>query len=161
MHWQTEFCFTPACFLSPPLFVAELEMAFGRRSPGISVAVSQSPFAAGLALIMEPPVLPVCLDEKEALCGPLYLPGKSVCPECLGHWLDMNLHGRADPNALSAPKRRARWPAEWRRGRRLSRGMGGWRNWKPRPCPSTFATRQAAGTRCSRAAIARAARACR
>ncbi|MGO4881859.1 MAG: TOMM precursor leader peptide-binding protein [Bryobacteraceae bacterium] len=90
-------------------FCAELEMAFGRRSPGISVAVSQSPFGpAGLALIMEPPVLPVCLDEKEALCGPLYLPGKSVCPECLGHWLDMNLHGRADPErALSTEEARA------------------------------------------------------
>jgi ribosomal protein S12 methylthiotransferase accessory factor len=42
-------------------------------------------------------VLSVCVDQTEALCGPLYVPGKSVCPQCLDHWLDMNFYDHPDP----------------------------------------------------------------
>jgi ribosomal protein S12 methylthiotransferase accessory factor len=75
-----------------------MEVAATSYAQAFSVAVSQVPLGpARLALLVDPPVLPVCVDEKETLFGPLYVPGISVCPECLEHWLDINFYDRADP----------------------------------------------------------------
>ncbi len=64
----------------------------------ISIAVSLAPAGPGaLAIRMDPPVIPVCIDRHEALIGPLYAPRQpyvSVCPECLDYWLDMNFYDR-------------------------------------------------------------------
>ena len=50
-----------------------------------------------LALRLNEPVLPVHLDDTEALCGPFYFAGRGICPECLDHWLDNNLYDRGYP----------------------------------------------------------------
>ena len=62
----------------------------------ISIAISLAPAGPGaLAIRMDPPVIPVCIDRHEALIGPLYSPPQhSVCPECLDYWLDMNFFDR-------------------------------------------------------------------
>ena len=90
--------FHPFLISSASSFCEEMEAFVSSCSPGFSIALSQAPFGpAAPALRVEAPVLPVCVDETDALFGPLYVPKSSVCPECLGHWLDLNFYDRTDP----------------------------------------------------------------
>jgi oxazoline/thiazoline synthase len=47
-----------------------------------------------LAATVTAPVLPICVDENEVLCGPLFIPGKSACAACLKHWLSLRFYDR-------------------------------------------------------------------
>lgn len=79
-------------------FCRELDRAVSADPPAFSISVSQVPFGPGdLALLLDEPVLPICLDEAEALCGPLYAAGRTVCPGCLEHWFDNNMYDRGYP----------------------------------------------------------------
>lgn len=90
--------FDPYLRSSAPSFCEELVASVSVYTPGFSIALSRVPFGpAGAAFAVQPPVLPICVDEREALFGPLFIPGNSVCPQCLEHWLDLNLYDRAEP----------------------------------------------------------------
>jgi ribosomal protein S12 methylthiotransferase accessory factor len=79
-------------------FCDDLQRAIREHPPAFSISVSQAPFGPGdLAMLLDAPVLPVCLDETEALCGPLYVPGRPACPVCLEHWFDNNMYDRGNP----------------------------------------------------------------
>lgn len=93
------------------------------RPLDISLAVSVAPAGPGAAaLTLPPPVIPVCVDRHEVLLGPAWVPGHSVCPECLDYWLDLGFSGRDgdnDPEALpldaldALPEILARWTIAW------------------------------------------------
>ena len=106
---SSQIAFHAELMLSAPSFCQAVEASLTSRPPGFSVALSQAPFGpAGVALLVDSPVLPICVDETEALFGPLYAPGVSACPECLEHWLETNFYDRADPQfAPSAAVARA------------------------------------------------------
>lgn len=90
--------FHPFLISSAASFCDKMKVAATKCSLGFSVAVSQAPLGpASVALLLDPPVLPICIDEQESLCGPLFAPGSSVCPGCLEHWLKINFFDRADP----------------------------------------------------------------
>ena len=85
-------------------FCGLLEEALSACPPAFSIALSRVPcFPGKAALTLRPPVLPVCVDEKEVLFGPIYVPGFSVCPECLDYWLDLNLQDRCEPQLTPGP----------------------------------------------------------
>jgi bacteriocin biosynthesis cyclodehydratase domain-containing protein len=66
----------------------------------ISLAISGAPIGPGAtARTLPPPVMPVCLDRHEVLVGPVYVPGQSVCPECLDYWLALGFSNREGDDA--------------------------------------------------------------
>jgi thiazole/oxazole-forming peptide maturase SagD family component len=100
-----------------PDFCEEFERAIRSAPLFFSISVGHAPFGTGeLAMLLDPPVLPVCLAESEALCGPLYFPGRTVCPECLEHWFDNNFYDRGEPRCV----------ADAGVARGLAEGIGQW-----------------------------------
>lgn len=82
-----------------PRFVAEFQNSLKANPPSFSISVSRAPFGPGdLAVLVDAPVLPVCLDAHEALCAPLYIPGRAACPACLEHWLVNAMYERPVPS---------------------------------------------------------------
>jgi thiazole/oxazole-forming peptide maturase SagD family component len=49
-----------------------------------------------MCTLADPPVLPICIDRDRALLGPIWQPGRSVCPDCLDHWLSINFFDHPD-----------------------------------------------------------------
>jgi thiazole/oxazole-forming peptide maturase SagD family component len=83
--------FHPLLLSTAAPFCEELETLLAKSHPAFSVSVNIVPYASStLKPELSCPVLQLWLDDAETLCGPLYLPGNSVCPECMRHWLDMN-----------------------------------------------------------------------
>jgi len=67
--------------------------------------VSAAPIGPGaLSLLVDPPVIPVCINQDEALLGPLYMPGQSVCPECLDYWLRVNFYDYDHASRVHTPR---------------------------------------------------------
>src|SRR5205085_2384372 len=98
LNLATQIAFHPWLAEHGTEFCEELARAFREGPPPFSVGVSRAPFGAGeLALLLGAPALPICLDETEALFGPLWISGRTVCPDCLEHWLDNNLFDRKAP----------------------------------------------------------------
>ena len=91
-----QLAFDPVLRAAAPRFCDELTAAIVALEPRVSVAISAVPRPPGaLAVLLEPPVLPICLAATEALCGPIHAPGRWPCADCLDHWLAMNLFDAA------------------------------------------------------------------
>ena len=89
-----------------PQLCDALTASIAALGPAVSVAISAVPRPPGaVALLLEPPVLPICLAATEALCGPIHAPGGWPCPACLDHWLAMNLFdaGEIEPSPDLVP----------------------------------------------------------
>ena len=96
-----QLAFDPVLLAAAPDACDRLTELIAAVVPAVSMAigaVSQPPGA--IAVLLDPPVLPVCLGVDRALLGPTYQPGAWPCPECLDHWLVLN---QFDGGELTAP----------------------------------------------------------
>ena len=123
--WQI--AFDPFLMSTASSFCEMIQASVFSSSPCFSLALSRAPFGpASAARAVQPPVLAICVDEGEALLGPLYIPGTSVCPDCLEHWLDLNFYDRKEPEvtpgaeaAQAVAKQLAMWSSILQGGGRV------------------------------------------
>lgn len=79
-----------------PCFSASLTDVLSTCQPAFSVAIGCGRGTRDLVGQLEPPLMVICIDGHEALCGPLFIPGRTACPACLLHWIDLRLYDRVD-----------------------------------------------------------------
>src|SRR5437762_12746573 len=82
---------TQAARVRVPWFVRDLtEMAL-TLGPSFSVVIATIPQVPGdLTTRLPAPILPVCSGADAVLCGPFFVPGTAICPQCVEHWLALD-----------------------------------------------------------------------
>jgi thiazole/oxazole-forming peptide maturase SagD family component len=103
MSAAIQVAFDPRLVATAPAFCDTLLTNVYASPPRFSLAVSHAPTSPGaISILVQAPVMPICVDVDSTLIGPLWIPGTaSVCPTCLDHWVTANFFDR--PSAASAP----------------------------------------------------------